>query len=314
MVEEIAGFGKQGYLLLPQISIGIAAFLVFALAAWCAQRGVISVLERRGRHDLGTLLGAFAKWGTIVIGLLVAATIIFPSIKPSDLLASLGIGSVAIGFAFKDILQNWVSGLLILYAQPFKQGDQIVSGAYEGTVQAITARATQIKTYDGQLVVIPNSDIYTGVVTVRTAFEMRRSQYDVGIGYGDDVEHACETIVNAIQALDGVANDPPAEAIPWELAGSSVNVRVRWWTSSPRSDVVHARGPVIAAIKRALTKAGIDLPFPTQVVLFHDQTEETDGDRRHAREGWPAGANPPSKRRLQALAVAPETPYDNRER
>ena len=98
-------------------------------------------------------------------------------------------------------------------------------------MESIKARATQIRTYDGQRVVIPNSDIYSGVVTVRTAFEQRRSQYDIGIGYGDDIERACELIIEALNEVDGVAHEPAPEAIPWELAGSSVNIRARWWTA-----------------------------------------------------------------------------------
>jgi small-conductance mechanosensitive channel len=248
-------------------------------------------------------LGGFGKWSLVVVGLLVAATIIFPSIKPADLLATLGVGSVAIGFAFRDILQNWLSGLLILYRQPFRQGDQIASGGFEGTVESIKARATLIRTYDGQRVVIPNSDIYTRTVTVRTAFPARRSDYDVGIGYGDRIEEACQVILDAIGNLEGVIQNPPPDAIPWALDASTVNIKVRWWTDSRRASVVQTQGRVIAAIKRALSEAGIDLPFPTRLVLFHDQTEETDGDRARQREGWPAGESPPAARHLNEISV-----------
>jgi small-conductance mechanosensitive channel len=192
----------------------------------------------------------------VVLGLLVVATIIFPSVKPADVLATLGIGSVAIGFAFKDILQNWLSGLLILYRQPFRSGDQIRSGEFEGTVERIEARATLIKTYDGQRVVIPNSDIYTRAVTVRTAFPMRRSEYDVGIGYGDDIEEACRVILEALRQIDGVASEPEPEAFAWALDASSVNIKVRWWSESHRLNVVHVQGRVLTAIKRALSDAG----------------------------------------------------------
>ena len=228
----------------------------------------------------------------ILFGLLVVATIVFPSIKPAGLLASLGVGSVAIGFAFKDILQNWVSRLLILYRQPFRQGDEIFSGAYEGTIVSIKARATQLRTYDGQRVVIPNSDIYTGVVTVRTAFQHRRSQYDIGIGYGDNIEQACALIVEALSEVDDIVCELTPEAIPWELADFSVNIRARLWTASTRLDVVQ----VILSIKRKLSAAGIDLPLSTTQVLFHDQTEIVDGNRTMQREGWPSGKCPPSSR------------------
>jgi small conductance mechanosensitive channel len=239
----------------------------------------------------------------IGLGLLVVATIVFPSVKPADVLATLGLGSVAVGFAFKDILQNWLSGLLILYRQPFRRGDQIVSGEFEGTVEHIEARATLIRTYDGQRVVIPNADIYTRAVTVRTAFEMRRSEYDVGIGYGDDPERACQVILEALAQVEGVARDPAPEAFPWALDASSLLVKVWWWSDSRRASVVHVQGRVIGAIRRALGEAGIDMPFPTRVVLLHDQTEEADGDRTRQREGWPAGEAPPRPRHLNEVRV-----------
>lgn len=303
-VRKIEGYVDGFFWVLPNLGIGLVVFLLFLLVAVAARRLVIGLLQRSRRDDLGQLLGGFAKWCLILLGALVAATIVFPSVKPADLLATLGIGSVAIGFAFKDILQNWMSGLLILWRQPFRTGDQIVSGGYEGTVEHIEARATLIRTYDGQRVVVPNSAIYTGTVTVRTAFPTRRSEYDIGIGYGDDLDEACRVILRTLESVVGVERDPAPETIPWALDVSTVNIRVRWWTDSRRRSVVLTRGRVILAVRQALDRAGIDLPFPTRVVLFHDQTEETDGDRTRQREGWPAGDNPPRPRRLD-IAPAP---------
>jgi small-conductance mechanosensitive channel len=110
----------QGFFwLLPNLAIALLVFVFFLVAAWAAKGTVASLARRRDRGHLGVLLGSFVRWAIIVFGLLVVATIIFPSVKPADALATLGIGSVAIGFAFKDILQNWLSGLLLLYRQPF---------------------------------------------------------------------------------------------------------------------------------------------------------------------------------------------------
>jgi small-conductance mechanosensitive channel len=289
--------------LLPNLVIATVALGLFFLASRLARRAVVGVFASRGRTDLGALLGGFVRWGVLGLGLLTVATIVFPSVKPSDALATLGIGSVAIGFAFKDILQNWFAGLLILLRQPFRRGDQIVVNSYEGTVEHIEARATLIRTYDGRRVVIPNSDVYTRSVIVNTAFPKRRTDYDVGIGYGDDIETARRVILEALARTEGVAADPKPDVIPWELDGSTVNLKVRWWTDSTRSSVVATRGRVIAAVKAALGEAGIDLPYPTQVVLFHDQTEATDGDRRRQREGWPAGEEPPRPRHLNEVRL-----------
>lgn len=117
---------------------------------------------------------------------MLAVTIVAPSLTPGDLIAGLGVRSVAIGFALKDILQNMLAGILILLRQPFEVGDKVVSGGHEGTVERIETRATLIKTYDGRRVVITNTDIYTDSVTVNTAYDTRRSQYDIAIGCNDD--------------------------------------------------------------------------------------------------------------------------------
>ncbi len=303
VVQKLETIVEGFFWMLPNFGFALVTFAVFYAGGWVAKVSITRVFRYRTRTDLGDLLGGFAKWSIIAFGLLVVATIIFPSIRPADALATLGIGSIAIGFAFKDILQNWIAGLLILLRQPFRPGDQIIVGKHEGTVEHIEARATLIKTYDGRRVIIPNSAVYTDAVTVNTAFPLRRSQYDVGIGYGDDIERACGIILDAIRDIEGVAGDPPPEAFAWDLAGSTVNVRVRWWTHSKRSDVVHAQGRVILAIKKALTEAGIDLPFPTNVVLLHDQTEETDGDRSRQREGWPAGEGEVPRARSIAGAI-----------
>ena len=295
LAAKVSDLGHGFFYMLPNIGIAVLVFGLFILAAWGAQRGIAGVLRTQGRTDLGVLLGGFAKWALLLLGGLVAATIIFPSIKPADLFSALGVGSVAIGFAFKDILQNWLSGLLILYRQPFRRGDEIRSGDFEGVVELIEARATLLRTYDGQRVVVPNSDIYTRAMTVRTAYPKLRSEHDVSLPHEADVEQACAVICRTLGTLDGPEREPPPEAIPWELAGSTVNIRVRWWSSSQRASVVHARGQVIAAISRALTGAGIGQPSPANAVLPRDQASAPSAASAR-QEAAPAHASSPAAR------------------
>ena len=277
--------------LLPNIGIALVVFLLFLMLARIVKGIVMKGAHSRSRENLGEVLGGFFKTATLVFGALIAATIIVPSLKPGDLIAGLGIGSVAIGFAFKDILQNWLAGLLILVRQPFEVGDQIVVKGYEGVVEKIETRATLIKTYDGQRAVIPNSDIYTNPVLVKTAYEQRRNQYDVGIGYGDSIKEAINIMKNVLLKIDGIATAPEPEILVWDLAASWVTLRLRWWTESPRSNVVKIRSEIIYAIKLALDEAKIDMPYDTQVHLFHDQSDEHDGIRKQQREGWPDDKN-----------------------
>jgi small conductance mechanosensitive channel len=283
----VNGFFEQ----LPNIVAALALLFV----AWLVAKGVAWLVRRytakRERLDLGALLGSVAYGAILIVALMIAAAIVFPSVKPADILATLGVGSVAVGFAFKDILQNLFAGLLLLMNRPFRRGDQIVAGDYEGTVEHIESRATLIKTYDGRRVIIPNADIYTSAVVVNTHFPVRRDQYDIGVGYADQPMRAGEIILEAIRKAEGVMEDPKPEILPWGLDESSVTLRARWWAKS--SDLVHTRPRVILAIYQACVENGIDLPYPTRTILFHDQTEETDGDRSRQREGWPAGRDPP---------------------
>ncbi len=277
--------------LLPNLVLALITFAIFFYAARTIKKVVRNLTRnRREARSLGMVLGRLAQGTTILIGLFVSLSIVIPSFKASDLVQLLGISSVAIGFAFRDILQNFLSGILILLTEPFQIDDQIVFKNFEGTVENIQTRATTIRTYDGRRIVIPNSELFTNSVTVNTAFEHRRLQYDVGIGYGDDIDTASTLILEAMRETAGVLSQPAPDAIVVALAGSSVNIRARWWVEPPRqADVLDLQDTVLTNIKNKLVANGIDLPFPTQQILFHDQTEATDGDRANQREGWPAG-------------------------
>jgi small-conductance mechanosensitive channel len=257
-----------------------------------AHRIVKRQFSRRDRNNLGEMLSSFVKWTIIIVGSLIAATIVVPSLKPGDLIAVLGVSSVAIGFAFKDILQNWLAGLLILLRQPFQIGDQIEVNGHEGTVEHIETRATIIKTYSGQRIVMPNSTIYTNAVVVKSAYDKQRNQYDVGIGYNNDIDEACAVIRKAIEGIPEIERDPPPAIVPWDLAASWVTIRVQWWRGTKKNGAeIHAS--VIKAIKQALEKAKIDMPFETRVQLLHDQTGSAEGDNQPQDEE--SSSHPASK-------------------
>lgn len=296
---------------LPHMAIALVIFVVFYIIAKIVRSVIRNTTAERQSANVGKVMGRISQWVIIFLGLMIAVAVVAPTVTPGRVLATLGVGGVAIGFAFKDILQNFMAGLLILLREPFQVGDQIVSGDHEGTVESIETRATMIKTYNGRRVVIPNSQIYTNPVVVNTAYDTQRSQYDVGIGYGDDLREAAKVILKAVKASPGVLEDPAPEVLVVELAGSTVNLRPRWWCKSDRASVVNTSHEVIANIKEALDEANIDMPYPTSVQLFHDQTESTDGDRTRQREGWPAGDNPPESARLSHAVKQVASP-DNR--
>lgn len=296
--EMINGF----IALLPMIGVGIVVIVVFYFIAKFVQR----MFQRKADaadESSGKMLayGRILYAAIIVFGLLVGCTIAFPSISPAELISVLGIGGVAIGFAFQDIFQNLIAGILLLIRQPFRVGDEITSGDITGKVEDIRTRATYIRMYDGKRVIVPNSIIYTEPVTVITAYDHIRSHIDIGIGYGDDVDKARALALSIASDEQGALDDPAPDALVWELGGSSLNIRLRWWTDSRRGSVLKVNDRILQAIRDRFTAEGIDLPFPTNVVLFHDQTEAIDGIRAQQREGWPTGADDPKPRHLNQI-------------
>ncbi|PSB04001.1 mechanosensitive ion channel protein MscS [Merismopedia glauca CCAP 1448/3] len=289
--QKIQGMANEFMVLLPNLVLALIVFAIFFFIARTLKRTVKKMTRsHRQARNLGLVLGRLAQGTTILAGLFIALSIVIPSIKAADLVQLLGISGVAIGFAFRDILQNFLAGILILLTEPFQIDDQIVFKDFEGTVEQIQTRATMIRTYDGRRIVIPNSELFTNSVTVNTAFNNRRLEHDIGIGYGDDIDTARELILEAMNETDGVLKNPASDAIVVELAGSTVNIRARWWVQPPRrADILDLQDRVLTNIKNKLIANGIDLPFPTQQILFHDQTEATDGDRTRQREGWSAG-------------------------
>ncbi|MBU7587145.1 MAG: mechanosensitive ion channel family protein [Nostoc sp. TH1S01] len=299
--NKIQGMINGFIVLLPNLVLALIVFTIFFFVARAIKRLVKRLTrDRHQARNLGLVLGRLAQGTTLLLGLFIALSIVIPTFRAGDLVQLLGISGVAIGFAFRDILQNFLAGILILLTEPFRINDQIVFKDFEGTVENIETRATTIKTYDGRRIVIPNSELFTNSVTVNTAFESRRLQYDVGIGYGDDIDRAKELMLQAIHSVPEVLQDPAPDVLVMELAESTVNIRVRWWIKPPRrADDLASRDKVLSAIKKTLVANGIDLPFPTQQILFHDQTEETDGNRSRQREGWPAGRGEvPKPRRI----------------
>ena len=250
--EKMQKMVNDFIILLPNLVLALIVFAIFFFIARAIKRVVRNLTrDRRQARNLGMVLGRLAQGATILTGLFISLSIVIPSLKANDLVQLLGISGVAIGFAFRDILQNFLAGILILLTEPFQIDDQIVFKDFEGTVEQIQTRATTIRTYDGRRIVIPNSELFTNSVTVNTAFENRRLQYDVGIGYGDDINEAKRLILEAINHTDGVLENPAADVLVVELADSTVNIRVRWWVQPPRrADVLDLQDRVLTNIKK----------------------------------------------------------------
>jgi small-conductance mechanosensitive channel len=254
---------------LPFLVVGVFILLATALAAWMVKRSVRKAMRRvTVRRSLKDLASRFASITVWVAGLLLAAMVVFPDLSAKDGLAVLGIGSLAIGLAFKDIFENFFAGILILWRFPFEVGDFIECEGLFGSVEDITVRNTLLRTTEGVLVIVPNATIYKNPVDVLTSQSLRRQSIECGIAYGERVAPAREVIRKATTACETVSDKHRVDVFAKEFADSSIQFEVAWWAGSKPIDQRRSRDEVVDAIKTALDEAGIEIPFPYRTLTF----------------------------------------------
>jgi small conductance mechanosensitive channel len=263
-VEEVAESATSAwqtfYEALPRVGIALGV-LVLAFLLGRLLRPIVR--SRLRRHKPPSFARVFAKLTSATIttlGVLLAVTIVFPSVRPVDVLAGAGVLTVAVGFAFQDILQNLLAGILLLFRQPFVGGDQMQVGDVQGTVDEINIRETVVTTFDGRRVLIPNAKVYTDVITVQTARDAIRSNFIVGVDYGVDLQRAIKVAEEAVANVEGVVAEPAPEALYLEMGTSTVNLDVRFWSDAHQLELRRVLSRAIAAVKQAFDEAGIAMP------------------------------------------------------
>jgi small-conductance mechanosensitive channel len=224
-------------------------------------------------RTLSVQVATVAIW---VLGVLIACLVAFPDLGLGDLIGLLGLGSVAVGFAFQDIFKNFLAGILLLLNEPFRINDQIVVDQYEGTVETINIRSTAIRTYQGEQVVIPNSIVFTSPIHVLTQYESRRTDLAIGLDYTTPLPRARQVLQMALVDVDGILATPLPEVDVVGFGDSSIDFVVRYWTLPQIVYVRQTKTRVMLALKQACDEAGLNIPFPIRTVYFFDQEKYSD--------------------------------------
>lgn len=273
LLEKLSDIWTGFLKLLPQIGLALAVvFLTWAastLASWMIGR----VFATRLRRSLRDLLDRLFSVGIWLGGLLIAATIAFPSLSAEELIATIGLGSIAIGFAFKDVFENFFAGILILFREPFEIDDYVECQDIKGWVERITIRDTHVRQTTGERVVMPNAMLFKNPVQVMTDKALRRTTVMCGVAYGEDVDESREVIRAAMEDCETVNSDKPVEFFAQAFGASSIDFEVTWWSGSTPLDIRKSRDEVVAAVKRALDDAGIEIPFPYRTLTFKEPLE-----------------------------------------
>lgn len=247
--------------------------IVVLFVVWLVSRLLENVLRRmlKNSNIRGSLQDLVLRLFNIVVwifGLLFSAMVVFPGLTPAKALSALGLVSIAVGFAFKDIFENFFAGILLLWRYPFEKGDFIECEGITGKIEDINIRMTKIRLTSGELVVVPNSLLFKNPVNVLTDTEYRRMSIVTGVAYDEDVPASVDVIEQAVADCETVNTDKPIQVYPQAFGASSIDIEVTWWTESEPGDHRKSRAEVVTRIKAALDEAGIEIPFPYRTLTF----------------------------------------------
>lgn len=259
---------------LPYIVAGLFVLLMFWLFSKVARRFFLSLSSHtKLDYRLQILFGRLIVVFIYIFGIFTAFTVVIPTFHFGDLIAGLGFTSFVIGFATKDILNNFLSGILILWHQPFRIGDYIFVGNNQGKVENIGIRATQLRKDDGELVLIPNGDMYSSSITIRGAGSERRMILKISIGYNSDIVQAKGIIRNVLNNEAGVVTEPKTNVVVTDLSSDGVDLSIYFWVNTDKFRPIQVFDAVATEIKKDLSEAGIEMYPPSSVIV---QTPEKD--------------------------------------
>lgn len=246
----------------------IVVLLTWIMASIVRYAAYTWAKKTEGDHSTEVLIGRLGYGAVWIVGSVVALGLL--GLNLGALLGALGLTSVAIGFSLKDVLSNYISGVILLAARPFRLGDQVLIKDYEGTITQIKLRATTMQTYDGRLVYIPNQEVFQASVVNNTASTQRRSAIVIGIDYDADISTAKRVIEQAVRSINGRTPNSPIEVLVQELAPSTVNLEIRFWVDSRRGEFLETTSAVAQAVKEALQRAEVEMPTEIYTLLFRN--------------------------------------------
>jgi small-conductance mechanosensitive channel len=262
---------------------GVISFVVAFVVVYIVGRAILfpildRVFEARGleTHAIRPL----KKIAGVLI-VFIAIAVAFGFAGYGNFLTSLATiaaaATLAIGFAMQDVIKNFVAGVFIFTDKPFKIGDWIEWDGNSGIVEDISFRVSRVRTFDNELLTVPNSQLTDGVVKNPVAKDKLRLQVPFGIGYDDDIPRATEIIMEEAESHEGIMNDPAPTVRLTELGDSSVVLKSRVWISEPsRADFVKTRGEYVTNVKRRFDEEDINIPYPNRTLHGALQIEDVE--------------------------------------
>lgn len=255
---------------IPNILSALLILVVSYYAGVFLSRLLQRVLQRQNAETgVIHLLTKTLKWTIIILGFITALQKFF---NVTAFLTGLGIVGFTIGFALQNIMQNFVSGVILLVQQPFKVGHVVGIAGHDGTVLKIGLRTTEMKTLDGRIVFLPNADVLSQPIINYTRADLRRVELPIGVAYNSNPEIVRTTILNELKHVKGYVDAPEPLVLFHTFGASSIDLTVFFWEDTAIASPVAVKDEALTRIKAAFEKNKIEIPYPIQVQYQQKQT------------------------------------------
>ena len=273
--EQVDGFVE----LLPLLGIALLIVVTFTLLAWAVGRARTSRLFPRLNSFLGAMLLRLVQFTLVMLGLVIALDLLDATALVGAVIGTAGLAGLAIGFAFKDIAENYLAGIILSLRQPFAKNDLIVVGGHEGKVVRLTGRETMLMTLDGNHAQIPNALVVREPMVNYTRNPRRRFTVDIDVAAETDLSVALDTGLAVLEAMKGVIDDPRPAGLIVGFGSGTTALRFLGWVNQREAEFGRVRSEAMRLLKDGLEAAAVELPSPEYRIALDRPAPTGPGDR-----------------------------------
>ena len=273
VLERIQGYVNDSFAFLPVLAIAIIVLIVFALLSRFVDTLLPSFHKMGVSPMVGNLILRLTRAFLWIIGVVLALDIMGISALVGAVLGTAGLMGIAIGFAFQDIIENYLAGLLMSVRHPFAANDLVKVGDHEGKVVRLTSRELVLMTLDGNHVRIPNGEVFKSTIYNYSRNPRRRFSFEIGVDVVENLSDVQQLALDTLRSMSAVMDEPAPWSAVQSLGDSNVVVALYAWVDQTKADFTKARSEAIRLVKQALDNAGVQMPEPIYIVKMQQQPE-----------------------------------------
>lgn len=287
ILETIESWIRTMIIMLPNFVVAVLVVIIGIFVARLVRKLIGKTMSKMTRHKaLLSLITTTVHIAIILVFCFIALNLLNLDTTVNSILAGAGILGLALGFAFQDIMANFMSGVIMAIRRPFEEGDLINSQDHKGVVVKLNLRATILRSLQGQILIVPNKEVFENTIINYNTLGRRRIDLECGVSYGDDLEKVRKLTLDAVKSINTVLKDQDISLYFTEFGDSSINFVVRFWVSFKKQpDYLTAKSEAIMAIKKIYDENDIMIPFPIRTLDFGIKG----GEKLH--EVWPKNDN-----------------------